>query len=162
MHNLVAAVFVEPVAREQYFLREDWPLHITLLRFDLPETPRMLERCAEQLAEAARPALGARLEIAEHAWFGRQENLLVSLVKPDPALQLLHERLCGVVLENQGRIASVRFTGPGYRPHITHHHGRSRTQGDAVALDQVALVDMAPGGDHAWRRVLHVVRQRSS
>ena len=161
MHNLVAAVFVEPVAPDQYFRREDWPLHITLLRFDLPEAPGVLDRFAEQLSEAARPALGVGLEVAGQAWFGRQENLLVSLVEPDPALQLLHERLCEIVLENRGRIASVRFTGPGYRPHITHHHGRSRAQGDAVALDRIALVDMAPGGDHAWRQVLHLVQQNS-
>jgi len=37
------------------------------------------------------------------------------------------------------------------------HHGDKRLQpGDAVVLDRIALVDMAPDGDRTVRRVLRL------
>ena len=46
----------------------------------------------------------------------------------------------------------------GYRPHISHHPGKRAHAGDAVLLDRVALVDMAPGGKHSIRRILKLWR----
>jgi len=39
MRNLVAVAFVEPVSAGQVFARDAWPLHITLVRFDVAEPP---------------------------------------------------------------------------------------------------------------------------
>ena len=39
MRNLVAVAFVEPVSAGQAFARDAWPLHITLVRFDVAEPP---------------------------------------------------------------------------------------------------------------------------
>jgi hypothetical protein len=35
MRNLIMVAFVEPVSEGQVFLRREWPLHISLVRFDL-------------------------------------------------------------------------------------------------------------------------------
>lgn len=37
MRNLVAVAFVEPVSAGQVFARDAWPLHITLVRFDVAD-----------------------------------------------------------------------------------------------------------------------------
>jgi hypothetical protein len=42
----------------------------------------------------------------------------------------------------------------GYRPHVSHHGDKRLRQGEAFALDRIALVDMAPDGGHATRRIL--------
>ncbi|MFS0718349.1 hypothetical protein ABC337_07575 [Arthrobacter sp. 1P04PC] len=39
MRNLVAVAFVEPVSAGLVFARDAWPLHITLVRFDVAEPP---------------------------------------------------------------------------------------------------------------------------
>lgn len=39
MRNLVAVAFVEPVSAGQVFARDAWPLHITLVRFDVADPP---------------------------------------------------------------------------------------------------------------------------
>ena len=43
MRNLIAVAFVEPVAEGLEFPRDDWPLHITLVKFDVIE-PRLEHR----------------------------------------------------------------------------------------------------------------------
>ncbi len=48
MRNLIAVAFMEPVTEGLEFPRDDWPLHITLVKFDVVE-PR-------QEADAAAPA----------------------------------------------------------------------------------------------------------
>ena len=39
MRNPVGVAFVEPVSAGQVFARDAWPLHITLVRFDVAEPP---------------------------------------------------------------------------------------------------------------------------
>jgi hypothetical protein len=163
LRNLIFVAFVEPVAAGQVFPRSDWPLHITLVRFDVG-APADADPAVSvgALAEApARAALGAGLRVGEDAAFGRNGSVPVSLVDPHPALQALHEELVQVVAGVGGRILTPRHTLSGYRPHVSHHGtpgaGLKRlNQGDAVVLERIALVDMAPGGDHTIRRVLRL------
>ncbi|WP_457951098.1 2'-5' RNA ligase family protein [Pseudarthrobacter sp. alpha12b] len=161
MRNLIFVAFVEPVADGQVFPRTDWPLHITLVRFDAAstDTADVAERIAGHAGTTAAAALGAKLTVGEDAAFGRNGSVPVNLVEPHPALQELHERLVQVVADVGGRILTPAHTLAGYRPHVSHHGGKRLHQGDAVVLDRVALVDMAPGGDHAVRRVLRLWRR---
>lgn len=160
MRNLIFVAFVEPVAEGAVFLRTDWPLHITLVRFDVggPDSAGAAERVAALADIPARAALGASMAVGEDAAFGRNGSVAVSLVEPHPALQSLHEALVQAVAAVDGRILTPRHTLSGYRPHVSHHGsgpGMKRLyQGDTVVLDRVALVDMAPDGDHTIRRVL--------
>ena len=133
MRNFVLVAFVEPVTEGQVFPRTQWPLHITLLRFDVDNA------VAEQLAALAGPpaetALGAALTVGEDAGFGRNGSVPVSLVRPQPDLQALHGQLAAAVESAGGRIL---------RP------------GDTLVLDRVALVDMAPDGNRTVRRILQL------
>ena len=162
MRNLIFVAFVEPVAEGQVFPRTDWPLHITLLRFDVrfdagtTEGADVAERIAGLADAAAAAALGTPLTVGADAGFGRDGSVPVSLVAPHPALQQLHEQLVHLVADAGGRVLTPGHTLAGYRPHISHHGSKRLHQGDAVVIDRVALVDMAPGGDHTIRRVLRL------
>ena len=171
MRNLIFVAFVEPVAEGQVFPRTDWPLHITLLRFDVKfdagaaattntqDSADVAERIAGLAAAPAAAALGAALAVGEDAAFGRNGSVPVNLILPQPELQALHEQLVAAVDSLGGRMLTPAHTLAGYRPHVSHHGDKRLHPGDAVVLDRVALVDMAPDGDHAIRRVLRLWRR---
>lgn len=160
--NLIFVAFVEPVAEGQVFPRTDWPLHITLVRFDVgfdagaTGSADVAERIAGLADAPAAAALGAALTVGEDAAFGRNGSVPVNLIQPQPDLQALHGQLVDVVVGVEGRILTPAHTLAGYRPHVSHHGGKRLHPGDAVVLDRVALVDMAPDGDHTTRRVLRL------
>ncbi len=167
MRNLIFVAFVEPVAEGQVFPRTDWPLHITLVRFDVrfdagsQDSADVAGRIAGLADAAATTALGAGLTVGKDAGFGRNGSVPVNLVQPHPALQELHERLVQVVADAGGRILTPHHTLTGYRPHVSHQAATEGSEkrlhpGDAVVLDRIALVDMAPDGDHTIRRVLRL------
>jgi hypothetical protein len=158
MRNLIFVAFVEPVAEGQDFPRTEWPLHITLVKFDVDTGPGDdVESRIAALADAPiRAALGAPLAIGEDARFGHRGSVAVSLVEAEPRLQALHEALVELVAGLEAVISTPHHTLANYRPHVTHHGSRRRHPGDVVVLDRVALVDMAPGGDRKIRRVLRL------
>lgn len=163
LRNLIFVAFVEPVADGAVFLRTDWPLHITLVRFDAGtrDGADPAGRVAALAEGPAKAALGERLTVGADAAFGRNGSVPVSLVKPNTTLQALHEALVGAVTAVDGRILTPRHTMAGFRPHVSHHGPpggavKRLNPGDAVVLDRVALVDMAPDGDHTIRRVLRL------
>jgi len=173
MRNLIFVAFVEPVAEGQVFPRTDWPLHITLVRFDAgsQDSADVAERIAGLADAAATTALGAGLTVGKDAGFGRNGSVPVNLVQPHPALQELHEQLVQVVADAGGRILTPHHTLTGYRPHVSHQAATNQAStnptsavteakrlhpGDAVVLNRIALVDMAPDGDHAIRRILRL------
>lgn len=156
--------FLEPVTEGLQFPREDWPLHVTLAKFDVvgPESepapvPDLLARriagAMEPLVEAA---LGARIVAGAEAGFGRAARTPVTLILPSGPLQELHEALIRVVAAVPGRISTPAHTLAGYRPHVTHRGDKRVREGEVLILDRIALVDMAPDGGHATRRVLRV------
>jgi len=166
MQNLILVAFVEPVTDGHVFPREDWPLHITLVRFDVkPDLAsdgddggdaELTDRIARLIERPVQAALGARLTIGADAGFGRLGSTPVSLVEPDRTLQELHESLMKAVAELHGRVPTPQHTLANYRPHVSHRGDKRVKPGDAVVLDRIALVDMAPDGNHSVRRVLRL------
>jgi hypothetical protein len=165
MRNLIAVAFVEPVVEGLEFPRDDWPLHITLVKFDVvqpgadagaapgPGDP-LADTIVALMADPVTAALGARLTVAGQAGFGRAGSIPVNLIEPSEQLQSLHDALVRIVQQLPGRISTPAYTLAGYRPHVSHHGDKRLRGGDTVTLDRVALVDMAPGGGHTTRRIL--------
>lgn len=149
------AAFVEPVAAGQEFPRTDWPMHITLVRFDV-ENDGDTARFAALAEMPAKQALGTVLAVGGDDRFGRQGSVPVSLVEADPALQALHDSLVQAVDQVSGRIASPHHTRRNFRPHVSHHGDKRLNPGDAVVLGHIALVDMAPDGNRSIRRILEL------
>jgi len=176
MRNLILVAFIESVAEGLVFPRDDWPLHITLVKFDVDvesddevksavdmksddgggHGAGLAERIAGLIDRSVRAALGASLTIGADAGFGRLGSVPVSLVDPSRPLQELHESLMGTVAGLPGRVPSPHYTMDNYRPHVSHHGDKRTRPGDVVVLDRVALVDMAPDGNHSVRRILHL------
>jgi hypothetical protein len=158
MRNLIFVAFVEPVTEGLVFPRSAWPLHITLVRFDVdsPAGADVTVSVAGLADPYATAALGASLTVGEDAGFGRYGSVPVSLIQPQPDLQTLHELLVGAVARLDGKVLTPAHTLSGYRPHVSHHGDKRLNPGDAVVLDRIALVDMAPDGDRTVRRVLRL------
>ncbi|KRE81887.1 2'-5' RNA ligase family protein [Arthrobacter sp. Soil763] len=175
MRNLIVVAFLEPVTAGMEFPREDWPLHITLVKFDVVDQPLgdggppgdaveqppgdgdpLAARVAGLMDAPIGAALGSAVTIGAEAGFGRRGTIPVSLVEPSPALQALHEALVEAARSLPGRISTPGYTGTGYRPHVSHRPGKALRAGEQLALDRIALVDMAPDGGHATRRVLRL------
>ncbi|XAS64208.1 hypothetical protein VUN84_00490 [Micrococcaceae bacterium Sec5.8] len=169
MRNLVVVAFLDPVVQGLEFDRKEWPLHITLARFDVPgndagpagspvrepaQADPLADRIAVLMAGPASAALGNRLIAGAEAGFGRSGLIPVSLVEPSGPLQELHEALVRIVAELPGRIATPGYTLAGFRPHVSHRGGNRLREGDEFVLNRIALVDMAPDGSHATRRIL--------
>ena len=172
MRNLILVAFIEPVTDGLVFPRDDWPLHITLVKFDVDvesgvddgvktddgggQGSGLAERIAGLIDLPVRAALGTALTIGADAGFGRQGSVPVSLVEPSRSLQELHESLMGTVAGLPGRVPTADYTLDNYRPHVSHHGDKRAQPGDVVVLDRVALVDMAPDGNHSVRRILRL------
>ncbi|MDF9750067.1 hypothetical protein M2428_001511 [Arthrobacter sp. ES3-54] len=186
MRNLIAVAFVEPVAEGLEFPRDDWPLHLTLVKFDVvtsdvvksgalkfdvvdprqdagterePGAPPasgdpLTEQIATLMTDPVAAALGCRLSVDGEAGFGRAGSIPVNLIEPSEQLQVLHNELVRIVEQLPGRISTPAYTLEGYRPHVSHHGDKRLRQGETFALDRIALVDMAPDGGHATRRIL--------
>lgn len=146
LHPFVAVAFVEPTGVGQRFGKRHWPLHVTLLRFDMaPEAALM---AASGAMSAFRPF---RVQMGRDADFGYRGRVRVSLVEHDAGLQALHERILEAVTARGGRIHSPQHTGRGFRPHVSVQGERRVHPGQAVLLTGASLVDMAPDGDAEWR-----------
>ena len=181
MRNLIAVAFVEPVFEGLEFARDDWPLHLTLVKFDVakfnvakfdvveprqeagterePGAPRisgdpLAEQIATLMTAPVAAALGCRLSVDGEAGFGRGGSIPVNLIEPSEQLQILHNELVRIVEQLPGRISTPAYTLEGYRPHVSHHGAKRLRQGETITLDRIALVDMAPDGGHATRRIL--------
>ena len=171
MRNLITVAFLEPVVEGMDFPRDRWPLHITLVKFDVvdqlarkggggADSPE--EGAGDALAATVaglmdapvRVALGSVVTVGGTAGFGRGGTIPVSLIEPNAQLQRLHEALVRVVEALPGRISTPGYTLAGYRPHVSHRGELTPLAGEQLLLEQIALVDMAPDGGHASRRVL--------
>jgi len=153
MGSNVGVVFAEPLPEGTVFEREAWPLHATVLRFDTPhgsEESELLRRIGRALA--GRPASIAA--VGQDAGFGRDGSIPVSLVEAGSGLPELHTAVLDE-LEGWAQLPGRHHTRAGYRPHVTHTVGRL-WPGDRFSVDHAALVDMRPGGDHRFRRVVAV------
>ncbi|WP_247041556.1 2'-5' RNA ligase family protein [Arthrobacter rhizosphaerae] len=164
MWNLILVAFLEPVALGGEFPSGRWPLHITLVKFDVGSSPggeaggrdEVAARVVASVDGAVKTALGTRLTIGDEAGFGLRQLVPVNVVEPHPRLQALHESLLREV-QNLGAVVSTpAYTLQNYRPHVSHQGDSRPHRGDAVVLDRVALVDMAPDGDRRIRRVLEL------
>lgn len=184
MRNLIVVAFLEPVTEGMEFPRDAWPLHITLVKFDVVEPPpqgdgppsegddgaggpessdaaavgddALAARVAGLMDAPVRAALGSTVTVGGEAGFGRGGSVPVSLIEASAPLQGLHEALVGVVEALPGRIATPGYTMAGFRPHVSHRDGKAPRAGENLELDRIALVDMAPDGGHSTRRLLRL------
>lgn len=156
MRNLIVVAFLAPVTEGMEFPRDAWPLHITLVKFDAVGDDALAARVAGLMDAPVLAALGSTVTVGGEAGFGRGGSVPVSLIEASAPLQGLHEALVGVVEALPGRVATPGYTRAGFRPHVSHRDGKAPREGENLELDRIALVDMAPDGGHATRRILRL------
>lgn len=153
MLEYVLVVFVEPVHAGLVFERSGWPLHITVVRFGVVLSGRDV---AVLLDADIRPALGTTFRAAANAAFGRSGDVPVTLIEPAPGLQRLHEQVLARLTDVGAAVAGVGHALENYRPHVSILDGRRIDTGTERVVQQVALVDMRPGRDVHYRKVLRL------
>ena len=92
MRNLIVVAFLEPVTEGMEFPRDAWPLHITLVKFDVVEQlpaddggadavlsgDTLATQVAGLMDAPARAALGSTVTVGGEAGFGRGGSVQVS------------------------------------------------------------------------------------
>ena len=153
MARFVVVLPLVPLAAGDEFTVADWPLHITLVEPFATEHPAGIVADAVQAATADSAVV--RATAGEEAMFGRRRDVPVTLVRDGGELAALRSRTLDALHR-----AGVD-TGPmraDFRPHVTRkHHGRLG-EGERIALDTVALIDMRPPEGSHHRRVVAAVR----
>lgn len=152
MGAFVVVAFVRPATAGYTFPRSRWPLHITLARFDTREPA---ESVSGRVGPALSGCLGFDVHIGADALFGRGGSVPVSLVEPEPRLQLLHDSLLDA-LGDEVHLLSPQHLRENFRPHVSHQAEGRLHAGDTVQVGRAALVDMRPDGDAKHRRVVAV------
>lgn len=155
MSRFVVVLPLHPLAAGDGFAVSAWPLHITVV---LPFSTT-LEVPALTAALAAASAVSAPLTVAvgADAMFGPRGDQPVSLVHPSPQLIALHTRMSEAVERAGVHLRNTRFSGAGYRPHVTMKGPARVHEGDRLTLRQLALVDMTKHPETAERVVSAVI-----
>ena len=142
--------FMAQVTGRNFILTDDLKGEVTIIS----HKPVPVSTAYEAFISALEVHGYTTVTVGGEAGFGRGGSVPVSLIEPNAPLQTLHEALVGVVEALPGRIATPGYTMAGFRPHVSHRGEKAPRAGGQLVLDQIALVDMAPDGGHATRRVL--------
>ncbi len=138
-NRLFLGHFVEQASVGQPFPRSNWPLHITLVPWFLCSSSDKLDEELEGILASLKPF---EVTVGEPAMFGSKKNIRVNLIEPSSQLQKLHKLLVDLV-HKLGKIdTDERFTGDGYRPHITHVAGRNAKPGERILVDSLHLTEL--------------------
>lgn len=145
--------FLDDVALETEFDAGELPLHVTLLG------PSETEADLGQVEAAVDAALAQfapfEVEGGDEELFGPRRDVEVTLVEHDGDLAAAHLELLAQLRQLDGvRVANPEYVGRGYRPHVTATADERIERGERFELDAIAILDLAPDGDRARRRVV--------
>lgn len=152
MPRLVIVLPVGPLAVGDSFAVSAWPLHVTVLPPFLTDAPAA--EIGEAMAAIARVQPRLTVVAGGDELFGRRHDIPVSLILPSEQLTALHHALVAAIRPFAAEPDEPAFTGPGFRAHVTHKPPARLHPGDALTLDQLALVDMRPRAHADGRAVL--------
>ncbi len=152
MPRLVVVLPLRPLATGDGFTLREWPLHITVA------PTFVVQQDSNAVITTISPVLRSQTRLRVLAGpdegFGRSQAIPVTVVDPSPELTNLHHRLLAALTAVGAVFDDSDFTGAGYRAHVTKTRLAQVHPGDHLALDQAAVVDMAPEGDRRLRRVV--------
>lgn len=154
MHRYVVVAPLVPLSVGDRFSTRDWPLHVTLVPTFFSAAP--LADVVASLARGASDVPVLEVVMGPDALFGPRHTVPVSEVVMDETLRAAHAALVGALRRCEITFESPPYAGPGFRAHVTHRKGRRIEAGQTATLEQVALVDMAPGQELGQRAVLAV------
>ena len=144
--------FVEPVQENFEFSMDNWPLHVTLADvFAVELNEPFMDGLASYIA--AEPRLLIKAD--NYDSFGDGDNrILVTMMKNNHQLQLLHDRLIDFLEQYDTVFNSPQFTRKGFVPHATYQNGMRIEAGREVSVEELSLIDMYVDGDWRKRKLL--------
>lgn len=115
------------------------PLHCTLmLWFWVNATPQeLIEKTGALFAQYGPVELVSEAP----ALFGKQDNIPVHTLIPNPVLKSLHERLLAILDGMDATYVDREYVGQGFNPHVTTKGDRSFRPGSHHVVHKVCLFE---------------------
>jgi hypothetical protein len=88
---------------------------------------------------------GIRLISEQFELFSTNNDVPCHTLRPNRGLELLHEELLGFLAAQGGVVAEPRWTGRGYRPHVSMRGGESFPPGSRHIARELALIERRDG-----------------
>ncbi len=152
MPRVVVVIPLRPLRVGARFAVRDWPLHVTVVPpFTTGSMPADVARVIAETAAGVPPL---QVRAGRSAMFGRRHDVPVTLIEDDGRLSGLHVALVDALRPLASSPGDRAFQQGPFRPHVTVKGERHATEGEALILAQVALVDMAPRSSPGGREVL--------
>lgn len=141
----------EDLSVEDEFDRESWPHHTTLAGVFSMNSMVALD----DIEEITKRALPFDSVVTGYDTFGyNEERVRVALLEKTRQLLALSDNLVDTLHKHGSSFKKPTFLGDAYNPHISDHGGLAGFAiGVIVRFDQLSLVDLAPDGDKAYRRI---------
>jgi 2'-5' RNA ligase len=140
MRSYAVVALIDPLDIGTTISRRAWPAHVTLASNFTAAAAA--DRIIEAVAEAAPAGEPLSFRIGEEAMFGTNQDARVRLVDSKQAISA-HRRLTDQLESLPGFIAEEpAYWRDGYRPHLTLSPSVTPTEGDRIAANLVAVVEI--------------------
>ncbi len=128
MHEYLVVLPIEDMlAGSAYGPNESLPLHCTLMQWFTLGEKADPDSLADELASLAAAVCEGYIALAsgDPALFGPENDVPVHVLVRDSVLDLLHTRLLCSIVEKGGAVKNLKWTGAGFRPHVSTVNGRT-------------------------------------
>jgi len=144
-------------AEEGYsFSSSDWPLHTTFV--DTFAIDWDVETLQKKVLELAQEQISTSTNGIKDEYFGPDKEVHVILLEKNEDLKTIHYALLQKLKEGNLRLNDPQYSEDGYLPHSTVQKHRQVKVGDAVSINNLALIDMFPNEDPYQRKVLKIIK----
>ena len=148
----VVAHFFDPQVSAANFSAAAWPLHVTFLPNFTIGWP--LAELIHKLDELAAVAAPFDITAEGQTAFGVNEDVLVTLIRPDDNVMDMHRKLLLVPHDGSFTYDTPQFIDRGFRPHATVQKDNRLHGGQAYHIGDISLVDMYPNDDINRRAII--------
>lgn len=148
--------FIDKINEDDEFSAGNWPMHLTLAAtFSIQWDVYALIRELAKITDESKPI---QSNIIQFDNFGPKGQVPVALVKPTNDITNLHFAIIDVLKMAGAVYNDPQYNLEGYRPHVTITDNSNINIGDELILNNLALIDMFPGGNQHQRKVLKIQR----
>ena len=139
------------------FSAQNWPLHITISGTSF-EVEWNEDRLLDSLTALVSQTPAFKATVLNYAKLGPPSSpVLVSMIESDSGLGDLHNKIVDLLLSHNAIFTRPLHIKAGYKAHATVKASNKLYEGDSVAVDNIALVDMFPRGDGHQRKVINIL-----
>lgn len=149
----VVVAFIDKVNERTDFFASEFPLHITIAG---PFTTKMKEyKLLNNLAKILNNQ-DALVIVADHEEnFGYNKETPVTVFEVNNDLVALNYDVVELLEHHGVNFVDPEYMKEGYRAHVTIlPHTRRLHKGDIININNISVIDMAPGGNTSKRKVI--------